>query len=60
MLGDNSGARSYGSTAKCLNITALVINIVIVIIVVTVLAVILTRNWPPPSGYGYNPYRYHN
>ncbi|NXP35497.1 IFM1 protein, partial [Leiothrix lutea] len=38
LLGDNSGALSYGSTAKCLNITALVINIVIVIIVVTVVA----------------------
>ncbi|NXR42283.1 IFM1 protein, partial [Zosterops hypoxanthus] len=36
MLGDNSGALSYGSTAKCLNITALVINIVIVIITVIV------------------------
>ncbi|NXQ32376.1 IFM3 protein, partial [Alaudala cheleensis] len=38
VLGDNSGALSYGSTAKCLNITALVINIVIVVIVVTVVA----------------------
>ncbi|NWW31687.1 IFM3 protein, partial [Panurus biarmicus] len=38
VLGDNSGALSYGSTAKCLNITALVINIIIVIIVVTVVA----------------------
>ncbi|NWU35795.1 IFM1 protein, partial [Hylia prasina] len=38
LLRDYSGALSYGSTAKCLNITALVINIVIVIIVVIVLA----------------------
>ncbi|NXB78005.1 IFM1 protein, partial [Donacobius atricapilla] len=37
VLGDYSGALSYGSTAKCLNITALVINIVIVVIVVIVL-----------------------
>ncbi|NWH91042.1 IFM2 protein, partial [Aegithalos caudatus] len=38
VLGDYGGARSYGSTAKCLNITALVINIVILIIVVTTVA----------------------
>ncbi|NXO42673.1 IFM1 protein, partial [Locustella ochotensis] len=38
VLGDYSGALSYGSTAKCLNITALVINIVIVLIVVIVVA----------------------
>ncbi|NXS89586.1 IFM1 protein, partial [Erpornis zantholeuca] len=38
MLGDHSGALSYGSTAKYLNITALVINIIIVVIVVTVVA----------------------
>ncbi|NXO88694.1 IFM1 protein, partial [Certhia brachydactyla] len=40
VLGDYSGARSYGSTAKYLNITAWVINIIIVIIVVTVIALI--------------------
>ncbi|NWT60004.1 IFM2 protein, partial [Erythrocercus mccallii] len=34
VLGDYSGALSYGSTAKCLNITALAINIGIVIIVI--------------------------
>ncbi|NXR68254.1 IFM3 protein, partial [Rhadina sibilatrix] len=38
VLGDYSGALSYGSTAKCLNITALGINIGIVVIVVTVTA----------------------
>ncbi|NXK68903.1 IFM1 protein, partial [Sylvietta virens] len=38
LLGDNSGAQSYGSTAKYLNIAALVINIVIVVIVVVVVA----------------------
>ncbi|NWR11391.1 IFM1 protein, partial [Paradoxornis webbianus] len=38
LLGDNSGALSYGSTAKCLNITALGINIVIVLIVVITVA----------------------
>ncbi|NXI29267.1 IFM1 protein, partial [Sterrhoptilus dennistouni] len=41
ILGDNSGALSYGSTAKCLNITALVINIVIVIITVIVVTTVL-------------------
>ncbi|NWZ66010.1 IFM1 protein, partial [Acrocephalus arundinaceus] len=54
VLGDHSGARSYGSTAKCLNITALVINIVIVLIVVIVVAVLVSRSGPPPSYY--NPY----
>ncbi|NXL23201.1 IFM1 protein, partial [Setophaga kirtlandii] len=34
VLGDYSGALSYGSTAKYLNITALVINIVIVVLVI--------------------------
>ncbi|KAF4797569.1 Interferon-induced transmembrane protein 1 [Turdus rufiventris] len=57
VLGDYSGALSYGSTAKWLNITALVINIVIVIIVVTIIALAvtgaLTRMNPPPS---YKPY----
>ncbi|KAM4899436.1 uncharacterized protein FYW23_004960 [Sylvia borin] len=41
LLGDNSGALSYGSTAKCLNITALVIHIIIVIIVIIVVAVMV-------------------
>ncbi|NXM28462.1 IFM2 protein, partial [Oxyruncus cristatus] len=36
MLGDRSGALSYGSTAKCLNITALVVNIIIVVVVVVI------------------------
>ncbi|NWR22263.1 IFM1 protein, partial [Emberiza fucata] len=38
VLGDYSGALSYGSTAKYLNITALVINIVIVVIVIVVVS----------------------
>ncbi|NWS19217.1 IFM2 protein, partial [Pachyramphus minor] len=38
VLGDHSGALSYGSTAKCLNITALVLNIIVVIIVITIVA----------------------
>lgn len=52
MLGDNSGALSYGSTAKCLNITALVINIVIVIITVIVVTVLVVsaRNYSHPYG----------
>lgn len=53
MLGDYSGALSYGSTAKWLNITALLINIVIVIIVVTIVALavtgVLSHMNPPPS-----------
>ncbi|XP_068051087.1 dispanin subfamily A member 2b-like [Anomalospiza imberbis] len=56
VLGDYSGALSYGSTAKCLNITALVINILIVVIVIIVvsLAVAGVLN-PPRYGYGYGP-----
>ncbi|NWS80428.1 IFM1 protein, partial [Toxostoma redivivum] len=53
VLGDYSGAESYASTAKCLNITALVIHIVIVIIVVTIIALavagVLSNMNPPPS-----------
>ncbi|NXB39496.1 IFM2 protein, partial [Eulacestoma nigropectus] len=41
VLGDYSGALSYGSTAKCLNIVALVINIIIVIIVITVVSLVV-------------------
>lgn len=55
MLGDYSGALSYGSTAKWLNITALVINILIVVIVVTVVALIVSgviRGTQPPPPYG--------
>lgn len=52
MLGDNSGALSYGSTAKCLNITALVINIVIVIITVIVVTILVVsaRHYSHPYG----------
>ncbi|XP_053837084.1 dispanin subfamily A member 2b-like [Vidua macroura] len=54
VLGDYSGALSYGSTAKYLNITALVINILIVIIVIVVVSLaaagVLGR---PQYGYGY-------
>ncbi|NWY70402.1 IFM2 protein, partial [Erithacus rubecula] len=57
VLGDYSGARSYGSTAKWLNITALVINIIIVIIVITLVSLavsgFLSRMNPPPK-YGRN------
>ncbi|XP_029821596.1 interferon-induced transmembrane protein 1 [Manacus vitellinus] len=42
MLGDRSGALSYGSTAKCLNITALVLNITGIVIVIIVLAVVFS------------------
>ncbi|XP_014734158.1 PREDICTED: interferon-induced transmembrane protein 2-like [Sturnus vulgaris] len=57
VLGDYSGAQSYASTAKCLNITALVINIFIVIIVVTIVALAVSGVLiqPPPS-YGPNPF----
>ncbi|CAM9481345.1 unnamed protein product [Bubo scandiacus] len=38
VLGDYSGALSYGSTAKYLNITALLLNIFLVILVVALIA----------------------
>ncbi|NXF25666.1 IFM2 protein, partial [Rhodinocichla rosea] len=55
VLGDYSGALSYGSTAKCLNITALVINIVIVVIVIVVVSLVAAgvfSHHQPPYGYG--------
>ncbi|NXQ18095.1 IFM1 protein, partial [Peucedramus taeniatus] len=55
VLGDYSGALSYGSTAKCLNITALVINILIVVIVIIVVSLLLAGvfHHSPPQ-YGQN------
>ncbi|XP_009878874.1 PREDICTED: interferon-induced transmembrane protein 1 [Charadrius vociferus] len=38
VLGDYSGALSYGSTAKYLNITALVINIFLIFLFIALLA----------------------
>ncbi|XP_074774193.1 dispanin subfamily A member 2b-like [Athene noctua] len=38
VLGDYSGALSYGSTAKYLNITALLLNIFLVILVIALVA----------------------
>ncbi|NWW24595.1 IFM1 protein, partial [Falcunculus frontatus] len=58
VLGDYSGALSYGSTAKCLNIAALVINIIIVVIVITVVALIVSGaiNSMQPPHYGQNSF----
>ncbi|NXE98227.1 IFM1 protein, partial [Menura novaehollandiae] len=41
VLSDYSGALSYGSTAKYLNITAVVLNVIIVVVVITVVALIV-------------------
>ncbi|XP_052666862.1 dispanin subfamily A member 2b-like [Harpia harpyja] len=38
VLGDYSGALSYGSTAKYLNITALLLNIFLIILVIALIA----------------------
>ncbi|XP_027488543.1 interferon-induced transmembrane protein 1-like [Corapipo altera] len=46
VLGDHSGALSYGSTAKCLNITALVLNLTAIIITIIVVAVVLSTATP--------------
>ncbi|XP_071284256.1 interferon-induced transmembrane protein 2-like [Agelaius tricolor] len=57
VLGDYSGALSYGSTAKYLNITALVINIFIVVIVIVFvsLAIAGVFSHRQPYGYSYGP-----
>ncbi|XP_042302549.1 interferon-induced transmembrane protein 1-like [Sceloporus undulatus] len=48
MLGDHSGAGSYGSTAKCLNITALLLSLlsVIVLIILVTTEGITIAYWP--------------
>ncbi|NXC65112.1 IFM3 protein, partial [Aleadryas rufinucha] len=56
VLGDYSGAQSYGSTAKCLNITALVINIIIVVIVITVVALAVAGVIMHTPHYGPNSF----
>ncbi|NWY35215.1 IFM2 protein, partial [Pheucticus melanocephalus] len=56
VLGDYSGALSYGSTAKCLNITALVINIVIVVIVIVVVSLAVAGVFSHRPYGGYPPY----
>ncbi|NWI40531.1 IFM1 protein, partial [Picathartes gymnocephalus] len=59
VLGDRSGAQSYGSTAKCLNITALVINTIIGFIVVLVVILLVTgviQSMNPPPQYGQNSF----
>nr|XP_013803709.1 PREDICTED: uncharacterized protein LOC106489125 [Apteryx mantelli mantelli] len=47
VLGDYSGALSYGSTAKCLNITTLLLSILTVVLIVILLAtgVITAVSW---------------
>ncbi|NXI02899.1 IFM1 protein, partial [Pachycephala philippinensis] len=57
VLGDYSGAQSYGSTAKWLNIVALVIHIIIAIIVIVVVALFIAgaiQSMQPPPSYGQN------
>ncbi|XP_066467264.1 dispanin subfamily A member 2b-like [Tiliqua scincoides] len=39
VVGDHSGASSYGSTAKCLNILALVLSLLMVVLVIILTAV---------------------
>uniref|UniRef100_A0A8D0GY59 Uncharacterized protein n=1 Tax=Sphenodon punctatus TaxID=8508 RepID=A0A8D0GY59_SPHPU len=38
VLGDNSGALSYGSTSKCLNLTALLLTLLFVVVIIILLA----------------------
>uniref|UniRef100_A0A6I8PA59 Interferon induced transmembrane protein 3 n=1 Tax=Ornithorhynchus anatinus TaxID=9258 RepID=A0A6I8PA59_ORNAN len=39
VLGDVSGAHSYGSTSRCLNITALVLSLAFIILIAVLLAI---------------------
>ncbi|XP_054828713.1 dispanin subfamily A member 2b-like [Eublepharis macularius] len=39
VVGDHSGASSYGSTARCLNITALMLNLLIIFLIIILFAV---------------------
>ncbi|XP_003461342.1 interferon-induced transmembrane protein 2-like [Cavia porcellus] len=42
MVGDVIGAQSYASTAKCLNISALVLSIIMIIVFITLYAATIT------------------
>ncbi|XP_064369323.1 dispanin subfamily A member 2b-like [Dromaius novaehollandiae] len=57
VLGDYSGALSYGSTAKCLNITALLLSILLLVLVGILLATgtIAVASWVhrEQDGYGF-------
>ncbi|XP_019402783.1 PREDICTED: dispanin subfamily A member 2b-like [Crocodylus porosus] len=51
VLGDYSGAGSYGSTAKCLNITALILSLLFFILIIILVAtgVIVLANLSQPG-----------
>ncbi|XP_068595429.1 dispanin subfamily A member 2b-like [Brachionichthys hirsutus] len=55
-IGDVEGARHYGSTARCLNISATVVGCIGALIVIIVVAVVTST---ATSGYSYvNRYQY--
>lgn len=41
MVGDVIGAQSYASTAKCLNISALVVGLLVIVAVITAVIVLV-------------------
>ncbi|XP_012971826.1 interferon-induced transmembrane protein 1 [Mesocricetus auratus] len=43
MVGDVTGAKAYASTAKCLNISAVVLSILMAIVIIIVYAIVLSR-----------------
>ncbi|XP_036136947.1 interferon-induced transmembrane protein 3-like [Molossus molossus] len=52
MVGDVIGAQTYGSTAKCLNIWALVLGLLVIIgTVITVIVIVVTSVNRLPGGY---------
>ncbi|NWI68149.1 IFM1 protein, partial [Todus mexicanus] len=58
VLRDYSGALSYGSTSKYLNITALLLNIFLVILFIALLAtgtIVVANMFNQERGYSYGP-----
>lgn len=48
MIGDYNSAASYGSTAKCLNLVALLLNILGLVIAIVVVVIVVNQNYPHP------------
>ncbi|KAK9410158.1 interferon-induced transmembrane protein 3-like [Crotalus adamanteus] len=46
VIGDYNTAASYGSTARCLNLVALLLNILAVVLVIVIVVVVVSNNYP--------------
>ncbi|XP_030340931.1 dispanin subfamily A member 2b-like [Strigops habroptila] len=58
VLGDYSGARSYGSTAKQLNITALVLTIALLALSILIVVLVATGTIAAMKGFRYEQEHY--